>query len=340
MKAADGDPGAASRLYEWNARASSALFELIHHVEVLLRNALIRELATRGSGPNMPPGSPWVQGANKVQEVEGRLKQRGKEITEARIYAGLTFGFWQTMFGTAYEELWRHTLQYAFPNSRADRKVLTAYLESINSLRNRIAHHGSLIERDTRVEAKKLLRLASWIDADAAKWLESIEQVTRISEERPINPRRNVVVVAGEQVWQLYSERHQPAYVFQVARPIQVVEYVAFYADQEIKPKIAKIAVHFDAVDWNKKNSKRLLGSANQDERILGGVISASMGLGWTNSAYQVFILSAPSAPETVTLPNAIKHSRRGRGSAFVRGQRYLSLSELQSAGDTVDIVK
>src|ERR1022692_2068322 len=173
-RAAEGDLDLASQLYEWNAQAASALFEIIHHFEVLLRNAIVRQLAADGQSPATVPGTPWVQGAKQIQEIESRLKRRGKPITAGRVYSGMSFGFWQTMFGSDYEELWRHSLKNVFPHSRAARPVIAAYLESLNQLRNRIAHHGSLIEFDVAVEAQKIFRLAGWIDPDAAEWIKGI----------------------------------------------------------------------------------------------------------------------------------------------------------------------
>lgn len=338
LRAAKGDADLASELYEWNARVSSALFELIHHFEVLLRNAIIEQLKEKGHGPNMPPGSPWVQGSRKIAEVESRLKQRKKSVTEARVYAGLTFGFWQTMFGTDYEELWVHTLQYAFPHAKTNRKLMAVYLESVNDLRNRIAHHGSLIDRDTKVEAQKLIRLAGWIDPKAATWFRSMEQVTAISDLRPVQPQKNVLVVANTDAWTLYHNRNKYAYIYSVARPLRLVDHVAFYADQEVKPSIAKILHHFDSVDWNLKNGKRLERSTNIYEQALGTLIPAAKKMSWNEAAYQVYILSAPTAAETTNLSSPIGHSRRGRGSAFVRSHRYFSLTELLSASDTADL--
>ena len=191
-RAADGDPDLASQLYEWNARAASALFEIIHHFEVLLRNTVVRQLAADGQSPATVPGSPWVQGAKQIQEVESRLKRRSKAITAGRVYSGLSFGFWQTMFGTDYEELWRHSLKNVFRHSRADRPVIAAYLESLNQVRNLVAHHGSLIELDVAVEAQKIVRLVGWIDPNAAEWIKGIERVSEISR-----PLRRIFNVTG-----------------------------------------------------------------------------------------------------------------------------------------------
>lgn len=147
MTAAGGDRDLASRLYEWNARVSAAIFEVVHHFEVLLRNAIVAELAAAGGVPNMPPGTPWVQASAKIDEVIVRLKKKAKDPTAARIYAGLMFGAWQQMFSSEYEEVWRHALQFVFRhNRRLDRAQISAYLESINQLRNLIAHHGSVVD--------------------------------------------------------------------------------------------------------------------------------------------------------------------------------------------------
>ncbi|MGC2940972.1 MULTISPECIES: Abi family protein [unclassified Brevibacterium] len=336
--AASGDHDLASRLYEWNAEASAALFEIIHHFEVLLRNAIISQLQTDGQSPAMLPGTPWTQGAKSIEEVASRLRKRGKDVTAGRIYSGLTFGFWQSMFGNDYEELWRHSLQYVFRGSKADRSVIATYLESLNQLRNRIAHHGSLIELDVEVEAQKIFRLTSWINKDAEKWLRSIEKVRMIGEQRPIDAPRNVVVVSATNAWDLYHVRRQNAYVFQAGRSIKVVDHLAFYADKEIKQDVPRILNWFDAVDWNNANANRLAKSSDPEQQKLASVIRASKKLGWDAPVYQVFLLSGPKDEETQRLVGSIPHGRTGRGSAFVQGHRYLPLSALSSARDTEDL--
>jgi hypothetical protein len=337
-RAAEGDLDLASQLYEWNARAASALFEIIHHFEVLLRNAIVSQLAADGQAPATVPGTPWVQGAKQIQEIESRLKRREKAITAGRVYSGMSFGFWQTMFGSDYEELWRHSLKDVFRHSRPARPVIASYLESLNQLRNRIAHHGSLIELDVAVEAQKIFRLAGWIDPDAAEWIKGIERVSEISSQRPIPSPRNVVVVSSAHAWSLYSNLHQNAYIFPAGRSIRVVDYLAFYADQEIKQAVPKILDWHDAVDWNSKNAARLLKSTKPSERHLGGIIKASKSHGWKSSIYQVFILSGPKDEKTVKLSSPISHSMRGRGSAFARGHRYHALAQITSAQDTADL--
>lgn len=338
LAAADGDDELASRLYEWNVSASGALFELIAHFEVLLRNRMIHEIDRAGANLAMPPGSPWILDAERVTEVVSRLKKRGQPTTAGRIYAGLTFGYWKTMFVTASDELWRHSLGEVFRHTRADRHVLSEYLESVNQLRNRIAHHGSLLEHDITAEAQKLFRLTSWLDPKAEAWLRKLDRTGRLAADRPVAAKRDTVVVPGPEAWNLYDAMKQPAYVFPAGRSVRVVENVAFYADGEIKTLVPRIIRWYDAVDWNRANAKRLSKTGDADDAALAQVIYASIDKGWNGSTYQVFLLSGRAETATFKLGGPIKHSRRGRGSAFVKSHRYVPFGVLRSARDTDDI--
>ncbi|MSS84670.1 hypothetical protein FYJ24_07800 [Actinomycetaceae bacterium WB03_NA08] len=76
LQAAHMNKELADALYVWNARASAALFELIHHFEVLLRNTIVRVLETVPPQKNGIPGTPWIQQSAQVFDVVRRLKTR------------------------------------------------------------------------------------------------------------------------------------------------------------------------------------------------------------------------------------------------------------------------
>lgn len=339
LVAAGNDIERAKLLYEWNAAVSAALFEVIHHVEVLLRNAIVNTLEREHKNiTHLVPGTPWIQNHTQVIEASDRLKKNKKPITSGRVYSSLTFGFWKTMFGKGYEELWIAALQYVFKHSRADRSTIAGYLESIGQLRNRIAHHGSLLDFDTEIELKKLIRLASWIDPGAANWISGLERVTKLSSERPIIPERNVLVVPAADTWTLYEQKRAHAYICPPERSFRNFEYIGFYADQEIKPKIALVTHQFDAVDFNQKNAKRLKKTGSEVDHKLGSVIGISMSQMSASGIYRVFLLTGPTDDETITLDSPITHGKRGKGSAFAQRSRYFAKSQLTSARDTGDL--
>ena len=59
LEEADGEPEKALALYIWNARISAAAFETLHHVEVILRNAVDAQFAPlEGSAA---PRDTWLE---------------------------------------------------------------------------------------------------------------------------------------------------------------------------------------------------------------------------------------------------------------------------------------
>ena len=142
--AADGDDALARELYEWDSAVSSALFEVIRHVEVLIRNAIMLQLEKISISSGLLPGTPWIQQKAELDKVIGRISKAGKKPTVHRIVAGQSFGFWATLFETVYEDLWRSNLRFAFPGSPGDRKSVLALMRGVNRLRNTVAHHGAI----------------------------------------------------------------------------------------------------------------------------------------------------------------------------------------------------
>ena len=112
VEAASGDRDRALALYEWSTRTAASAFEVVGHLEVLLRNALDRELArhAREADNGIPwfllptPGGDHV--VDQVEAVRARLRPLRQE-NRHQIVANLTFGFWTGLLGARYEELWR-----------------------------------------------------------------------------------------------------------------------------------------------------------------------------------------------------------------------------------------
>ncbi|MET9028175.1 Abi family protein [Nocardia sp. NPDC004168] len=333
LEAADEDMDGARALYEWNASISSALFEVIHHVEVLIRNAIIESLNAVPLSDVEVPGTPWVQQAALIEEVKGRLKKSRKELSVHRIVAGVTFGFWATMFDTEFESLWRSSLRMAFKNSPGDRKSVGGVMQNVNVLRNLIAHHGSLLKLDPEIEFEKLAQLAGWVDPEAEIWIRGLERVSAIAKRRPLPPKRNVVIVAADKAWPLYEKVN--AYICPHERTFQSIEYLGFYADYEVKPVFAKVVRRLPIVTFSKAESKILAQSLHADDKELATIIGTSLKSGWSPGTYQVFVLSSQRDGASKVLTQPIVHQKRGRGSAFVQNKRYFSLGSLLSATNT-----
>lgn len=174
---ADGDHDAAIALYEWHAQLSSACFKLIHHFEVLVRNAVDGVLGV--DQPQVPIHDTWLldfgvlhpNGVKRVIAAIERL-EKGKDLTRGRVVAALPFAFWASLFSRHYEELWRHHLRLVFPAGHSlMRKDLSARMKLLQRFRNRVAHHDSLLSQDVSSRLEDMLTIAGWIDPAARIWL-------------------------------------------------------------------------------------------------------------------------------------------------------------------------
>ncbi|MEJ7891470.1 MAG: hypothetical protein WKF94_02385 [Solirubrobacteraceae bacterium] len=188
---ADGRHELAAQLYVWNARVSSVLLETLHHVEVLLRNAIDDRFKPVDS--SAPPRETWLedpailnaQSRKRVAETIGRIRREGKKPTRGRVVAGLSFGFWRALFDKKYDSLWVSHLHRAFPHGGGDRAEIAATMASLVPFRNRIAHHETIIRRPIQRHHDELLRLASLIDPEAATWIRTHSRFDEVAAERP-----------------------------------------------------------------------------------------------------------------------------------------------------------
>jgi len=165
-----------------------ASFGLIHHFEVLVRNAIDGVL---GDGqPEAPIEETWLvdfgtlrpDGIGQVVKVIDRLERR-RDVTRSRVIAGLTFAFWVDLFGRHYEGLWRQRLHAAFPYGRLTRKEVGAQMKRVRRFRNRIAHHDSSLNKYVAARIDVILEIAAWIDPHAREWLETLTGASEIARQ-------------------------------------------------------------------------------------------------------------------------------------------------------------
>lgn len=318
---------------------SAALFELISHLEVALRNAVDRTLSAHFADERV--GIPWflrrppmTRGAlDQIELIRDRLRGSGRD-NRHQIIANLSFGFWSGMFGKDYDELWRECLHQAFPHADGKRKTVGPALEAVRKLRNRVAHHDSVLGVDVPFEQARIMELSGYISPHLRRWLERIERCTRTYEARPHSAIDSVVVPATH-AWELY--RDCAAYVCQPGRSFRAVKRMAFYVDQQIQPEFPLIVGRRDNVEWSETNARRLVASEDREDRKIAHIIRRSKELGWAGGRYQVFLLTAEGHPDHRSRAEPMPHSRRGRGTAFVRSQRYVSLHSLQTHPTTED---
>lgn len=193
--AAEGHHEKAVALYNWNAEIAAAFLEIICHLEVLMRNAIDRQF------PATDPAEPlsilipdvWLcdpavltdESREKVNEAIGRLQRGRKNPSRGRVIASLSFGFWQALFSSVYEDLWRASLASAFPNGNGKRREVVNLISPILHFRNRIAHHEAIVTSNLHTHQARILKLANIIDPEAEHYIASLSRVEKLLEDRP-----------------------------------------------------------------------------------------------------------------------------------------------------------
>lgn len=188
---AGGDRVRAMRFHDWNTAVSAAFYGPLQGLEVTLRNAMHRELAKK-YGPSWydNPETGLDSGAlTRVSDAKLKLLRGGHEAEASRLVASLSFGFWVSLAGPGgrpvsgrkadYQKtLWRPALRRAFLHrEKLTRKQAHGPLNELRVLRNRIAHHEPIFNRNLSGDYKRILELVGWMSPGTATWIEGHSKV-------------------------------------------------------------------------------------------------------------------------------------------------------------------
>jgi len=194
LDATHGDIDRAIRLYEWNAEVSAALFEVIGHVEVVLRNA-IHEQMTAWCRANGHDENWFLNGhgflddraVRDVAKATARVSERGRTFSAQGLISNLPFGFWRFLLSGRYRwSLWPRALRFAFPNLGShDFDRLFARIGRLHDLRNRVAHHESVQSRRLDRDLLDAYLVARAIDPAIETWIRKRSRVEQLLETRP-----------------------------------------------------------------------------------------------------------------------------------------------------------
>lgn len=174
-----GDAGRASVAYDQNVLLAQALMPALQTVEIALRNAIHQSLTRSIGRPDwwtaLPaPEFDWLRQA--VSEAKTKISRRRERATTDKIVAELTFGSWTRLFNVQHgQTLWGRLL-LAFPTCpkpQRQRAPISAALNHIRDLRNRVMHHEPLLWVTPSVEKTHatILEVLDWIDPGINSWL-------------------------------------------------------------------------------------------------------------------------------------------------------------------------
>ncbi len=196
IDASDGNVDRAIRLYEWNAQLSASIFELLGHVEVVIRNAIHKELALwnhrQFGSPNWFENHHGVLVSKAVQDINTvieRIIRKNRKVTPDRVVSELSFGFWRFLLAKQYRTtLWPAAIKEAFPNlEHAGVENLASRMSNLHELRNRIAHHEPIHRRRLDDDISDCEFVIASICEDTAEWAVLGSRALEVLQSRPFD---------------------------------------------------------------------------------------------------------------------------------------------------------
>jgi hypothetical protein len=178
---AGGDRDRALDLYALNIRVSEALYPPLQMLEGVLRNR-IHAVLSEVRKPAWFSEDGFLLVPHQMVQIEtatAELVREKKEPTPAGIVSALTFSFWTTMLGPAYETLWQthlHRIGRREDGKGLRRKDFSAPLTPIRILRNRIAHHEPILAWNLPQHHAAMVRITFWLSASAAGWCGNLDR--------------------------------------------------------------------------------------------------------------------------------------------------------------------
>ncbi|WP_417564092.1 hypothetical protein [Microbacterium sp.] len=198
-----GDLGLAHELFVWNVRASGAAMEAIHVFELVLRNAIDRELrawnqAMAGTPDWLITPHVYLRRALNLAEV-AKAAQRGRRIAADHgrplchddVLAQMSLGAWRYILPSkankSKQKLWEVAISNAFPAWPGDwsAESVVSRVANVHGLRNRVAHLEPLHRYDLRRARRDMRSVCHGIGPDAARFFVQTERLLPIATSNP-----------------------------------------------------------------------------------------------------------------------------------------------------------
>ena len=190
--------------YAYNIALCESLYPVLHFLEISLRNAICRAMASRdcADGKLMSDGrvNCWLDRPEttsiltpnhrkKVSDAKREIGKDMREVSEGRLVAQLGFGFWTSLFTSPYGDrsprqlrMWPSLFPTAFPNLDAGmtRALLEERLTRIRHLRNRAFHHEPIWTRRLKRDEEDILQVIYWMGYAPAEFAASVSRVQAV----------------------------------------------------------------------------------------------------------------------------------------------------------------
>jgi hypothetical protein len=175
--------------YQINIELSEAFYPVLSIFEIALRNSLNRELTTHFGTDDWyihMASTPGLKELNKeISNAKRHLSKRGETIAANKIVAELTLGFWVRLLNVEYERILWKSLRRAFPfmpKKERTRHNVSAPVNKIRNLRNRIFHHEPIAWNLNHLEQihADIVKVIGWLNKGLPEVAKPLDRVTTV----------------------------------------------------------------------------------------------------------------------------------------------------------------
>jgi hypothetical protein len=198
LEMARGDRSLAFDLYRWNGEVAGALSWSMHFAEIAVRNG-VQAHFTRRYGPGWTDAAQFRnrldrRDADSLRQTFDRqaILRRPDSPTDDQIVADMSFGFWVSVLRTRYAVPfgWAAGLKSAFPDAEhlLDIGFVQTRLDSIRTMRNRVAHHEPIIHRGIAraIAVRNMsIEVIGWSNRRSADFLSSHDPLPTVLARDP-----------------------------------------------------------------------------------------------------------------------------------------------------------
>ena len=177
-------------LYKWNLEVSSAFQIPLHFCEIAIRNAFANTYF-EVYGERWP----WAKSLRKSLDKDSKdtLIELGKKFNNqvtGKVVANLNFIFWERRLSRQQRGFWANRIRDVFPNLPEGnddefRRAIKDHVWHARQLRNRIAHHEPIFDRNLSHDLRRILAVVGWRSVAASELLRSMEAVSELLSNRP-----------------------------------------------------------------------------------------------------------------------------------------------------------
>ena len=133
-----------------------------------------------------------IQASDRLQSWADLRNTAARQPTAGKVVAELKFAFWEKMFTAGQDSrIWLSHFRTSFPGAPsglaipAARAVAHNDLKAIRLLRNRIAHHEPIFNRNIADEYRRMREMIAWRSPVAATWMDRKQGVAVLVPLKP-----------------------------------------------------------------------------------------------------------------------------------------------------------